>query len=186
MSKTTTKLMAAALITFAVPSYASVASAAPISGAFAIRNAAPSSIENVRWGWRGGWGWGRGWGWAGVGAGLAAGALIGGALAAPYYYGGYYGGPDYYASPYYAEPYYAVDQGYYTEPVGGGYYSGGAYYGGGDYYRGAYARSGGDYYRGTYARSGSGDVNYCMRRYRTYDARSGTFIGNDGRRHPCP
>jgi hypothetical protein len=38
--------------------------------------------------WRGGWhgGWhGGGWGWGGLGLGLAAGALIGGALAAPYY-----------------------------------------------------------------------------------------------------
>jgi BA14K-like protein len=172
MSKMITKLMAVALIAVAVPSYASIATAAPISGAFAINNATPSTVENVRWGWRGGWGWGRGWGWAGVGAGLAAGALIGGALAAPYY-SGYYGTPYYYASPYYAEPYYVVDQGYYTEPVGGGYYGGG-YYGGGAYYGGAYARSGG------------GDVNYCMRRYRTYDARTGTFMGNDGRRHPCP
>jgi hypothetical protein len=38
----------------------------------------------VRWGWGG-----RGWGW-GLGGGLAAGAIIGGALAAPYYYGGGY------------------------------------------------------------------------------------------------
>ena len=40
------------------------------------------------WGWRGG-GWGGGWG-PGVIGGLAAGAIIGGALAAPYAYG--YGG----------------------------------------------------------------------------------------------
>jgi hypothetical protein len=94
MSKTVTKLIAAALISVVVPSYASTASAAPAGGALAIKNAASSNIEQVRWGWRGGWGWG--WG---VGAGVAAGALIGGALAAPYY-GGYYGGPYYYASPY--------------------------------------------------------------------------------------
>ncbi|MGB6311838.1 MAG: BA14K family protein [Pseudolabrys sp.] len=25
-----------------------------------------------------------------------------------------------------------------------------------------------------------------MRRYRSYDPRSGTFMGNDGRPHPCP
>ena len=80
MSKIITKLIAAALISVAVPSYASIASAAPTGGALAIKNAASSNIENVRWGWRGGWGWGRGWG---VGAGIAAGALIGGALAAP-------------------------------------------------------------------------------------------------------
>ena len=43
------------------------------------------------WGWHGG-GWRGGWGW-GPGAGFVAGAVIGGALAAPYYgypYG-YYG-----------------------------------------------------------------------------------------------
>jgi hypothetical protein len=168
MSKTITKLIAAVLISVVVPSYASTASAAPAGGALAIKNAASSNIEQVRWGWRGGWGWGRGWGW-GVGAGVAAGALIGGALAAPYYYGGYYGGPYYYASPYYADPYYVVDDSYYSEPIGGG-----AYYGSSPYYRGAYARA------------GNADASYCARRYRSYDPRSGTFIGNDGRRHPCP
>jgi BA14K-like protein len=152
MAKPITKLMLAALITVAVPAYAGIASAAPISGALAVKNAVPNNIENVYW--RGGWGWrGRGWGW-GVGAGIAAGALIGGALAAPYYYGGYYGGP-YYASPYYADPYY-VDSGY----VDSGYYA------------------------QSYA--GGGGVDYCIRRYRSYDPRSGTFLGNDGRRHPCP
>ena len=29
-------------------------------------------------------------------------------------------------------------------------------------------------------------VAYCMRRYRSYDPNSGTFLGNDGYRHPCP
>jgi hypothetical protein len=158
MSKTITKLMAAALVTVAVPSYISIASAAPVSGALALKNAVPTNIEDVYW--RGGWGWrgGRGWGW-GVGAGIAAGALIGGALASPYYYGGYYGGP-YYARPYYANPYY-VDSGY----VDSGYVDPG-------YYAQSYARGGG--------------VDYCIRRYRSYDQRSGTFLGNDGRRHPCP
>lgn len=52
------------------------------------------------WGWRGGWGWGWGLG------GFAAGALVGSALAAPYYYPygyyGYYGyGPYYGPGPYY-------------------------------------------------------------------------------------
>ena len=49
------------------------------------------------------WGWGHGgWGWGGFGVGLAAGALVGTALAAPYY-GGYYDYPygyyDYYGGP---------------------------------------------------------------------------------------
>jgi hypothetical protein len=29
-------------------------------------------------------------------------------------------------------------------------------------------------------------VAYCMQRYRSYDPDSGTFLGNDGLRHPCP
>jgi hypothetical protein len=29
-------------------------------------------------------------------------------------------------------------------------------------------------------------VAYCMQRYRSYDPNSGTFLGNDGHRHPCP
>ena len=149
MSKTITKLATAALIAVAVPLYAGVASAASVSGALAIKNAATSNIEYVRYGWRGGgYGWRGGyggWGWGGLGAGLAAGAIIGGVLAAPYYYGG---------GPYYAYgggPYYAPAPGYYAQPYGG-----------------------------------DNAVAYCMQRYRSYDPRSGTFLGNDGYRHPCP
>ncbi len=29
-------------------------------------------------------------------------------------------------------------------------------------------------------------VGYCAQRYRSYDPRSGTYLGFDGRRHPCP
>ena len=32
---------------------------------------------------------------------------------------------------------------------------------------------------------GGGDVGYCMRRFRSYDPRSGTYLGSDGLRHPC-
>jgi hypothetical protein len=70
-----------------------------------------SSAEAAPWGWRGGWGgWhGGGWGWGGVGLGLAAGAIVGSALAAPYGYynagypSGYYG--DYYSYGYVPVPY---------------------------------------------------------------------------------
>ena len=54
MSKTIAKVMTAAMVAVAVPSYASVASAAPVSG-LAIKNAVPNAVENVRWG---GWGGG--------------------------------------------------------------------------------------------------------------------------------
>ncbi|MDP1907865.1 MAG: BA14K family protein [Hyphomicrobium sp.] len=29
-------------------------------------------------------------------------------------------------------------------------------------------------------------VDYCMRRFRSYDPSSGTYLGNDGYRHRCP
>jgi BA14K-like protein len=31
-----------------------------------------------------------------------------------------------------------------------------------------------------------GAVDYCMRRFRSYDPNTGTYLGNDGHRHPCP
>jgi hypothetical protein len=137
-------LAATAAVVVCIASFG--ASAAPVAGALALKNAAPGNVETVRWGggWRGG-GWrGRGWGW-GVGAGFATGAIIGGALAAPYYYG-------------YPYPYY------------GGYYQAPAYYG-----------------PPVYAPPPGGDaVAYCAQRFRSYDPRTGTYLGNDGARHPCP
>lgn len=79
--------------------------------------------------------------------GLAAGAIIGGAIASQGYGPGYYGpGPAYYDN---------------------GYDDGGAV---------AVAPAPG----------GDDDVAYCMQTYRSYDPRSGTYMGNDGYRHPCP
>lgn len=69
-------------------------------------------------------------------AGFAAGAILGGALAAnrPYYYGPAYG------------PAYAYSPGY-----------------------------------------DDGDaVQYCLSRFKSYDPASGTYLGYDGYRHPCP
>ena len=84
---------------------------------------------------------GRGWG---IGAGLAAGALIGSAIAArPYYYGpaygAYYGAPRYYYGPpvVYA-PVAAVPYGYYGNGYGYGYY--GYYNGYGSGCSGSYAQ----------------------------------------------
>jgi hypothetical protein len=138
------KLTAAALIAASVVSTAGVASAAPVNG-LAIKNAAPSNVETVQF---------RRWGPA-LGAGIVAGAIVGGMLANPYYggYGPYYGPGPYYAGP---GPYYAGPGPYYARPV---------------------VRPGPVY---------SDAVAYCMRRYRSYDPRSGTFLGYDGLRHPCP
>jgi BA14K-like protein len=106
--------------------------------------------------WRGGWGWG-----APVAGGLIAGAIIGGALAAPYYGGGYY-----YPGPYYGGPYGGPGPAYYGAPPPG--YAAPP--------PGYAARPPGD----------DADSEYCAQRYKSYDPRSGTFMGNDGRRHPCP
>jgi len=120
-------------------SNASLTSAAPVSDAFAIKNAAPNNFETVQWrgrgyrgGYRGGWHGGR---WGYYGGGFAAGAILGGLLAAPYYYGG---------------PYYYSDPGYYYGPPP------------------------------------EDAVGYCMQRFQSYDPRSGTYLGYDGYRHPCP
>jgi hypothetical protein len=29
-------------------------------------------------------------------------------------------------------------------------------------------------------------ASYCVQRFRSYDQRTGTYLGNDGRRHRCP
>jgi len=123
----------------------------------ALKNAAPGAVENVRWGgWHGG-GWrGGAWGW-GLG-GFAAGAIIGSAIAAPYYYGGGYPYGYYGGYPAYGYP---------PPPPPAGYYGGPAAYGGGPV-------------------AGGGDPGYCAQRYKSYDPSTGTFLGYDGQRHPCP
>jgi hypothetical protein len=199
-------LAAAGLLAAGLAGFSSAASATPLTGVLAIANAAPSHVEAVRWngggggrgpavaggrayggygrgpvagGWRGpsgggpaygggyarpGWG-GGGWGY-GVGAAVVGGAIIGGALAAPYYgYGPYYPAP----YPYYAEPVYEAAPDYapvppdaYAPPPGAGAY-------------------------GPPPGGGGGDPSaYCAQRYRSYDPQSGTYIGYDGLRHPCP
>ncbi len=44
-----------------------------------------------------------------------------------------------------------------------------------------YAYGGG----GGYAYAGGSHVQWCLNRYRTYDPRSNTYVGNDGYRHAC-
>ena len=127
----------AAVMAVGVVAAPEVGSAAPFADALAITKATNTNVETVRWG--------RGFGW-GLGAGLLGGAIVGGALAAPYYYGE----PYYYS---YGEPYYppaAYGPGYYPAPVIGG------------------------------------DASYCASRYRSYDPATGTYLGYDGVRHPCP
>ncbi len=74
--------------------------------------------------------------------------------------------------------------------IGGALASSYAYYGGSGYY-------GSDYYDDGYYDDGAvvavapapvGDdaVAYCMQTYQSYDPASGTYLGFDGLRHPCP
>jgi len=148
------RLLAAALLTGAgIAMMAGPASAMPVAPGLAPQKAAPSQIEPVRWG--------RCWG-CGVGAGFVAGAIIGGAIAAPYYYGP---GPYYYGGG----PYYGPG------PYAPGYYGGPAY---GPAYGGPAPAA---------AAAPAGDaVAYCAHRFHSYDPRTGTYLGTDGARHPCP
>ena len=36
------------------------------------------------------------------------------------------------------------------------------------------------------APAGGDSVAYCMQRFKSYDPASGTYLGYDGQRHPCP
>lgn len=125
----TLKLVAALSVAGAMSlaSYVPVQAApiTPLSAAAKPNVQDGGSAIQVRWGgWRGGWG--GGWGW-GVGA-LAAGALVGAAIASPYYYGGYY--PSYgYGYPSYGYGYPSYGYGYpygyaraYYPSYGYGYY----------------------------------------------------------------
>jgi hypothetical protein len=67
----------------------------------------------------------------------------------------------------------------------GGVFGGGVYFGGSPYYDApAYAYDD-DAYVDEPAAVG-GDVDYCIRRFKSYDVRSGTYLGFDGQRHACP
>jgi hypothetical protein len=106
----------------------------------------------------GGGGWHRGGGGGGFIPGAIAGAVIGGAIASQSGYPGYYGNGYYGGSPYYGNSY-------------------GAYYG-------APYDDGGEVVE--VAPAGGGDVDYCIQTYKSYDVRSGTYLGYDGLRHACP
>ena len=93
-------LAAAALFAMSMVPFANNASAMP-ADALALKTAAPTDIETVRWRGRGGRGWG-----PGIAAGLLGGAIIGRLLAAPYYG--------------YDDPYYAYEPGPYAYGPGYG------------------------------------------------------------------
>jgi len=190
--KNCSKLLAASIIAVGVPWLAAPASAAPLSGPLALKDAAAataSPIETVQFRR---WGWGRGWGPA-AGA-LLGGAIIGGAIAASRPWGYYdYGYPGYDYGYRYSPGY---DYGYrYSPGYSSGYDYSYRYDPGYDYsYRDSprydYGYAAPSYTPGYVApRSGlaaTDDITYCQQRFRSYDAASGTYLGYDGLRHPCP
>jgi hypothetical protein len=158
------KTLAVALLAATPSWFAGPAGAAPLGAPLSLQDANGSSVQTVQWrggghrGWGGGWGGGHGW-WGGPGAGFAAGAIIGGAVAA-------------------SRPWYGYDYDYAPGYYGYGYDP--AYYGYGTYDNG-YGAPG-----GYVAVAPDRDVAYCQQRYRSYDPASGTYLGYDGLRHPCP
>lgn len=146
-------IIVAASVATAAPWLVAPATATPISSPTGLQNAMAPSVETVQYrhgGYRAHSN--RGHGFGGIGLGLAAGPLIGGAILGatrPSYYP--YGGYDNYY------PYGGYDNGY-DDP---GYVSSPPY-------------TGGD------------EISYCQQRFRSYDPASGSYLGFDGLRHPCP
>jgi hypothetical protein len=150
------KILAAALLAATPAWFAGSAAAAPMGVPPGLHDAAAPAPEAVAW--RGGWG-GRGWGgWGGRGWGGVGAGLAAGAII-----GGAVAA---------SEPWYGYDHapGYY----GYGYDPG--YYGYGYPAPGGYVA----------ATPGEDAGAYCAQRFRSYDPASGTYLGYDGYRHPCP
>jgi BA14K-like protein len=95
--------------------------------------------------------------------------------------GGYYGRRAYYGRPgYYGRPY-----GYYRRDYGGAAAAGVAGLAAGALIGGAIASQQAPA-APAYGAADPNTVAYCSQRYRSYDPASGTFLGYDGLRHPCP
>ena len=82
----------------------------------------------------------------------------------------------------------AVVPGLIAGAVIGGAIASGGYYGGPGYYAPGYYDDQYDNGPVAVAQDPGGDdtAAYCMQTYRSYDPRSGTYMGTDGYRHPCP
>jgi hypothetical protein len=119
-------------------------------------------------------------------------ALKGGQLQTDYsqYYrrGGYYGGRGYYGGGprYYGRGYYGRPYGYYRRDRGNALAAGAVGLATGAIIGGAIAQSQAQAAAPVYAAPSQGSVAYCAQRYRSYDPASGTYLGYDGLRHPCP
>lgn len=90
-------------------------------------------------------------------------------------------------------PGYGVAAGLAAGAIGSSYYYNDPYYYDSYAYAGGY--DGDDYYGNSYSddtqyvaveQGVGGDASYCAQRYRSYDPSTGTYLGYDGQRHPCP
>jgi BA14K-like protein len=184
------KILAAGLMAAAAPWLVAPAAAAPMSSPLGLQNAVAPSVETVQYrrGWRGGRSGG-----VGVGLGVAAGAIVGGAIIGatqPYGYRGHGGyEPGYAYEPGYSyAPGYAYQPGYVHEP---GYAYAPGYAQSPSLRRSpapgyAYAPGYDQGYVAVSPYAGGGDVASCRQRFRSYNPASGTYLGFDGLRHPCP
>jgi len=165
---------------------AAPAGAAPITASSSLRAAAPL-VESVQWRWR------RGWRAPGVAAGVVAGAAIAAQSWDSTYYNDYAYSPGYGYSnaPAYSYSYspgytYSGSSGYVYSTAPGYSYSGSPGYSYGSspgYSSGAYDAYA---YSPGYSSGGGSSAAYCQQRFRSYDPASGTYMGYDGQRHPCP
>ena len=199
MRKTLRPLAAMLCLGAGAIAFASPTSALPIDHGLALDKAAPAMTQIVRFAGRhaGGRFRGAGRGFRGFGgfrsaagfvSGFIAGAILGSAIAAPSYYGY---GPDYSG--------YGPDYGGYGPNYGGygpnrdGYGPASSGYGPASSEYGPQYYGAGPTYAvpvqvvpvGPAAPAGNAAAT-CMQRFRSYDPRSGTYLGSDGSRHPCP
>ena len=128
-----------------------------------------SPVTEVRYGggFRGGGYGGRGFGGRGFGRGYGGGYGRGYGRGFGYGFGGLAAGA-------------LIGGALASGPYSGGY---NGYYGYGGYPY--YGYSSGYYPSTVYQTETINDDSYCIRRYRSYDPASGTYLGNDGRRHAC-
>jgi hypothetical protein len=96
----------------------------------------------------------------------------------------YRGGPRYVERRYYGRPSYG-ERRYYRRDRGNALAAGALGLATGAIIGGALAQSQAQA-APTYVAPGGGSDAYCAQRYRSYDPASGTYLGYDGMRHPCP
>lgn len=100
------------------------------------------------------------------------------------YYGhrGWYGRPGYYGPRYYGPRYGYYGRPYYRRDYGAAAAAGAIGLATGAIIGGALAQQ----QAAPVYRAPNSSVSYCMQRFKSYDPASGTYLGYDGVRHPCP